>query len=229
MGQVGLLGGILACVFALVAGDLVLYAGGRLFGAPLLTRLTSDGNAASRFRDRLWQSGGRVVLFGRFVPGARLPTYVAAGALRFPVARFCFFLILAALLWAPVLVGLTALGGSALELGSAPARSTLLAGICADPEHRDRSAARAPAPSAGRTGGCSPPGGGAYGAGEFWPIWAIYAPLVPGILREAIRWGSLRAVTPCQSADSRGGSRRRIQDRDWHCPLRFASSTRFRP
>lgn len=194
MGQVGLLGGILACVFALVAGDLVLYGSGRIFGAPLLARFTSDPNAASGFRDRLWQSGGRVVLFGRFVPGARLPTYLAAGALRFPVARFTFFLTIAALLWAPLLVGLTALGGRALEMGSASASTTLGAGIALIltialaarlvPQLVRWKGRRLLASKWRR-----------LRRWEFWPIWAIYAPLVPSILKEALRCGSLRAVT----------------------------------
>src|SRR5207248_9680741 len=61
-----------------------------------------------------WMSrrGMAVVFLSRFAPGLRLPTYVAAGALKTRFWRFMFYFLLAAAIWTPLLVGAAALAGS---------------------------------------------------------------------------------------------------------------------
>jgi len=55
-----------------------------------------------------------LVLTSRFVPGTRLPTYVAAGILRAPLGPFTAWFVIAAALWTPLLVGLSMIYGEAM-------------------------------------------------------------------------------------------------------------------
>jgi membrane protein DedA with SNARE-associated domain len=45
------------------------------------------------------RSWNTILIFSRLVPGARLPTYLAAGFLRIPLARFLFVTGSASCLW----------------------------------------------------------------------------------------------------------------------------------
>lgn len=193
-GQVGFVGGVAACIFALVLGDLVLYGGGRLIGPPLLRRLGKEPGEVGPIGERLQASGGVGILLGRFVPGARLPTYVAAGILGYPLLRFSLWLVIAAALWAPLLVGATALGGRALEMQEATPGSTLglglglilLIAVAARIvprlfSYRGRRLLFARWRRLQRW--------------EFWPIWAIYGPLVPSLVRMALTHRSIRLPT----------------------------------
>jgi membrane protein DedA with SNARE-associated domain/pimeloyl-ACP methyl ester carboxylesterase len=118
--QVGPGVGIGAAAFALFAGDLLLVAAGRWFG-PVLLRRTRLGRASraeevARGERRLRHVGPIALLASRFVPGSRLPTYLAAGALRMPLSAVALWLAVGALLWAPILVGASAsLGSLAFE------------------------------------------------------------------------------------------------------------------
>ncbi len=110
-GTIGFLPGTLACLIGIVAGDLWLYGMGRWLGRPAIRRapLRWFVTEAAIDRSARWfeRRGIWIVLLTRFLPGTRLPTYLAAGILR---ARLWFFLgafILAASLWTPLLVGLS--------------------------------------------------------------------------------------------------------------------------
>jgi membrane protein DedA with SNARE-associated domain len=105
-----------ACFLGIFAGDMMLYWAGRLFAGPLLR-----GRVAGRFvtSDRLESSsrwladrGASAVFFSRFITGLRLPTYIAAGALKADFARFAFWFAVAAAVWTPLLVGSVAFAGS---------------------------------------------------------------------------------------------------------------------
>jgi membrane protein DedA with SNARE-associated domain len=104
-----------AAALGIWLGDLGLYGLGRWLGraalekAPLAWCLTPS---AVRQAEHWFQARGAYLLWlVRFVPGTRLPTYVAAGLLRAPFARFALVTALAVLVWAPLL------GGGALLLG----------------------------------------------------------------------------------------------------------------
>jgi hypothetical protein len=56
--------------------------------------------------------GAIVIGLGRFVPGTRLPTYLAAGILKVGFVRCSFHFFLAAAVWTPLLVGLALVTGS---------------------------------------------------------------------------------------------------------------------
>lgn len=109
--------GVGACLAGLVVGDLLLYTGGRLIGRPV-TRIAPLRWMIRREeleRACRWFTERRAALLigGRFVPGTRLPTYVAAGVVRMPMIPFSLWIVVAAVLWTPLLVGGTALFGAA--------------------------------------------------------------------------------------------------------------------
>lgn len=107
-GQVDFGTGVAAAVFALWSGDLLLFGAGRLAAR----RLRAESRWP-RLHDRLRQSGSVAIFASRFVPGSRLPLYLAAGGLGFPALRFAAVLLVAALVWTPVVVGVSARVGAA--------------------------------------------------------------------------------------------------------------------
>ena len=115
-GTIGFLPGTIACLVGIVAGDLWLYGMGRWLGRPAIGKAPLRWFVSETAIDRSAAWFGRwgiwIVLVTRFLPGTRLPTYLAAGILR---ARFWLFVgafILAAALWTPLLVGLSATFGN---------------------------------------------------------------------------------------------------------------------
>jgi membrane protein DedA with SNARE-associated domain/pimeloyl-ACP methyl ester carboxylesterase len=118
-GSIGFVPGVLACFAGIFVGDLLVFLAGRSLGravlgrAPLSWFLSADAVAvASQWVER---QGARLVFVTRFVPGTRLPSYFAAGMLRTSLARFALFFFLACAIWTPVLVGLSAAFGEAVQ------------------------------------------------------------------------------------------------------------------
>ena len=119
-GTIGFLPGTLACLVGIVLGDLLLYAAGRYLGRPAMKRrplrwfLTDDDLA----RTSAWfeKRGPGLVITSRFIPGARLPTYVAAGVLHTRFLPFLGCFLVAAALWTPLLVGLAVLYGDIVPM-----------------------------------------------------------------------------------------------------------------
>jgi len=114
-GQLGLAAAIGASFVGIFFGDLGLFLVGRWVGLRVLRRaplrwFVHEGHVeiAEHWFDR---RGTAMIFFSRFIPGMRLPTFLAAGILRMGFWRFLGWLLLASLLWAPVLVGLAALVG----------------------------------------------------------------------------------------------------------------------
>ncbi|MBP6601852.1 MAG: DedA family protein [Verrucomicrobiales bacterium] len=89
-------------------GDIPLYLMGRIGGITLLRRrpfcwFIKEDNirlAESLFREH----GGKLIFSSRLLPGSRLPTYAAAGVLRYPFWKFALYMFLAGGLSAIVLV-----------------------------------------------------------------------------------------------------------------------------
>jgi hypothetical protein len=59
----------------------------------------ADSAAIERCQKKFNERGSMALLVSRFVPGTRLPTYLAAGLLSMPVTRFAIVTAFAALLW----------------------------------------------------------------------------------------------------------------------------------
>ena len=114
-GAIGLTPAVAASFTGIFVGDILLYLAGRFIGQPALRRpplkwvIKSDDVArASRW---FAAKGAVIVLTSRFLPGSRLPTYFSAGMLGADFRRFSLYLGLAAALWTPILVGVSALVG----------------------------------------------------------------------------------------------------------------------
>lgn len=114
--QMHLWSAVLAAYVGIVAGDLLLYCVGYASGGFLLNtrwvRHYLKPEKIARAKSWLEISGAKMIVLSRFVPGTRLPTYVAAGVLRMPVARFTLLLLFAALVWTPLLVVASYLSGA---------------------------------------------------------------------------------------------------------------------
>lgn len=119
-GRLGFATASVACFTGIVVGDLLLFVAGRLLGRPAFARAPlrwlatpEDLARASRW---LARRGPAVVIASRFLPGTRLPTYVAAGVLDTSFPAFTLWFVAAAAVWTPLLVGVSALlGGEAME------------------------------------------------------------------------------------------------------------------
>ena len=201
--------GVIACLAGIAVGDLLLYAAGRLIGRPVtriapfrwLIRREELERACRWFTRR----GAALILGGRFVPGTRLPTYVGAGVVRMPLLRFTFWILVAAALWTPLLVGGTALFGTVaaeqigafqdralpwlivIALGALLALRLLVPLLSA--EGRRRSAA----------------GWSRLGRWEFWPPLIFYRPVVARVLWLGLRHRSLTLFTAANPSFPDGG------------------------
>src|SRR5882724_1975800 len=95
--------GFAACFAGIWVGDLGLYSLARCFGTPILKSRWiarfADAEAIEWCQTRFNDHASLTLLASRFVPGTRLPTYLAAGLLSMPVTRFALVTAFGALLW----------------------------------------------------------------------------------------------------------------------------------
>src|SRR5213592_3169980 len=95
--------GFAACFTGIWLGDLGLYSLARCLGKPILQSRWiasfADADAVERYEQRFNRHGSLTLLASRFVPGTRLPTYLAAGLLSMPLTRFALVTAMAAVLW----------------------------------------------------------------------------------------------------------------------------------
>ncbi|MBC2605703.1 VTT domain-containing protein [Pelagicoccus albus] len=206
-GSVGLLTAILGCLLGIFFGDLGIYMIGRVFGTaaleiPLLKHLVSPRllGKGDEFFER---KGLLLVIATRFFPGSRVPTYFAAGVVKVNWIRFSFSLLVASAIWTPILV-LSAyfFGDRFLDLFESMGVSSWLGllAVFVSLLYLLRFAARL----------CSWKGRRlSYSKlqrsirWEFWPMWVVYAPVVPYILWLALRNRSVSlpfSVNPCMPA-----------------------------
>lgn len=190
-------------------GDLGLYLAGRCFGraalarAPLKWVLDADDLARGEgwFRAR----GAAVILISRFVPGTRLPVYVASGTLGLGFVRFSLLTALAVAVWAPLIGGGAMLLGREVlpwieqyqRWGLAAAGALVLAWLAVIrivvPSFTWRGRRRL----VGRWKRLV--------QWEFWPAWMTYAPVVPYIVFLALRHRSLTLFTAVNPGIPAGG------------------------
>src|ERR1041385_1043911 len=94
--------GFAACFTGIWLGDLGLYSLARCFGKPILKSRWiarfADPAAIEWGQRKFNKRGSLALLASRFVPGTRLPTYLAAGLLAMPVTRFAVITAFGALL-----------------------------------------------------------------------------------------------------------------------------------
>lgn len=119
-GHVHLTDAVVACIVGVYVGDLGLWALGRVLGSRslqiswLLRSLASMDLAAvrSQIEPRL----GTAILLSRFLPGTRLPMYVAMGVWGQRPLAFAAWSLVAVVAWTPILVIATAYFGDAVVM-----------------------------------------------------------------------------------------------------------------
>lgn len=111
-GRIGFLFGTIACFLGIFVGDILLYLVGRYLGRPAVARAPLKWflSQAAVEKSSAWfvRQGAKVIFISRFVPGARLPTYFAAGLLHTRFWWFTFYFFVACAIWTPLLMGLSA-------------------------------------------------------------------------------------------------------------------------
>lgn len=204
-GQIDLFLGVFAVLVGIFLGDLGLYAVGFVFGRRALRWKPIARFVPTRQVDALgaWfdQQGWKAVLASRFIPGSRLPLYVAAGVTGSRPGRFMLWTFLAVSIWVPVILFSVILLGNAakspfqalLDRGGwvafvgvvlvlMVAMNTLL--MLLSREGRRKLAIRVQK----------------LRHHEFWPAWLFYLPLVPYLVWLAVRYRSTTVWTladPC--------------------------------
>ena len=208
-GRLGFLAGAFACFFGIFVGDVLLYAAGRFLGRPVLNRapLRWFIRAGDVEKSSAWFSRrGLVVIFAsRFVPGARLPTYFAAGLLDTRFWWFALYFLLAGVVWAPLLVGLSnALGGEVIKSALVQGQSLIVKVIIAAlivyavakfvvrlSNHKGRRLLVSRWRRLTRW--------------EFWPAWAFYPPVIGYVAWLALKHRGLTLFTAANPGIVAGG------------------------
>ncbi len=212
-GRIGFAFAVTACFLGIFAGDVLLYGAGRLLGRNaldnrLVKRFVSD-KVASKASAWLKNNAAAAVFMSRFVTGLRLPTYLAAGALRTDFIKFAAFFLLASAVWTPLLVGSTAFSQTFLFPKNAILGLVTIAVavrlILRFSSRRNRRL------FAGRLKRIV--------KWEFWPIHVFYAPVALYVLLIAVKHRSLTVFTAVNPAMPAGGFKGESKN-DIYCGLR---------
>lgn len=201
--------GTFACFMGILVGDMLLYGLGRLFGAratklPPLSWMLSEARmqrAANWFEKR-----GLIAIFlTRFTPGMRLPTYVAAGAMRARFLSFALYFAIAAAVWTPILVWVSSqIGGTLTEKVEAFKNSLPLA--LAVTVALGVLVVHFGVPLLTWRGRKLLVGGWrAKLHWEFWPVWVVYGALFPYLLWLSVRHRSLTVFCAANPGMPAGG------------------------
>jgi membrane protein DedA with SNARE-associated domain len=196
------------CFFGIWTGDALLYLLARAAGRPLLERKWArrffDPVAVVRSERWFKERGFWLILTSRFVPGLRLPTYLAAGFLRAPFGWFLLVTGLVVAVWTlgifilahffgPALVGwLTRLRYGAWVFLIGLVAVAILARLSVRvfrPAFRQRLHGRI----------------GRWTRWEFWPPWLFYAPVFVNYVWLAIRHRGFMLPTAANPGIYAGG------------------------
>lgn len=117
-GLIGFWPATTACLIGIFVGDMALYMAGRLFGRRAVEKAPFRWLLNERDLQKSAQwfkvKGPAIIIATRFLPGSRLPTYFSAGVLKANFWMFAFYFLLAAIVWTPMLVGISQLLGNEL-------------------------------------------------------------------------------------------------------------------
>lgn len=110
---------ILVCSGAILAGDLVPFLLGRIFGVRLLRirplRLLANRHRLATFDRWFRKRGDLVIFFARFMTGLRVVAYFTAGTMRMSVLRFITLDLMGIALVVPLFVGLGYTSGDVID------------------------------------------------------------------------------------------------------------------
>jgi len=200
--------GFLGVFLGIWIGDALLYLLARGVGRPLLQHSWAkrffEPAAVARSEQWFAEKGTWLLLSSRFVPGTRLPTYLAAGFLRLPFGRFLLvtgtavvgwtvgIFLLAKAFGADLLNWLTrwnSSGWAVLLLGIASAIAVRLSVKFGQKNFRRRISAIP----------------GRWTRWEFWPAWLFYIPVGVNYLRLALKYRGLALPTAANPGIFSGG------------------------
>jgi membrane protein DedA with SNARE-associated domain len=205
-GRLALLPALVACGAGIYLGDLGLWAAGRFAGRRVLGWRVMRAHAASVTALGAWidRRPALAVLGSRFVPGTRLPLYVAAGLSGTRDAAFFIWALVAVALWTPLIVGLGLWLGAAVAgplqawtgVGAWGARAALVAAVAVGLKR-----IAVPPAATGRL----PAGVERWRRWEFWPAWLFNLPVVLWCVLLAARHRSLTVFTCANPGMPDGG------------------------
>jgi len=91
-----------------MVGDVGLYAIGRYATLFLIHRRWIDPTRLESMKTYFERHAIKAVMIARFIPGARTIAYVSAGAIRYPLPRFLFLLLIAAIIQSLIFMKISA-------------------------------------------------------------------------------------------------------------------------
>jgi len=189
-------------------GDALLYLLARTVGRPLLQRSWAkrflNANAVARSEQWFGEKGTWLLVSSRFVPGTRLPTYLAAGFLRLPFSRFLLVTGSAVAVWTGGIFLMAISFGPDLlrwlqrwNSGGWAVVLLIVAFIVAV-----RIATKLGDAKVRRRLGAAL---GRWRRWEFWPAWLFYLPVAVNYLRLAIRYRGFTLPTAANPGIFSGG------------------------
>lgn len=204
-GELSAATGVAACFVGIFVGDLGLWIVGRWLRRGVRKWRWLDARLPSH---RLAELGAwfdrhapTAIVTARFVPGLRLPLYVAAGAVGRQPRAFVVWTLLAAAVWTPALVLASASVGEAFAAWFAKSAAVFmlsvavmflilrLAMMLATRDGRIRLHTRV----------------ARLWRWEFWPAWIFYIPLIPWIAWLSLRHRGLMLITAVNPGMPHGG------------------------
>lgn len=121
-GLVGFVPAMTACLIGIFIGDLALYLIGRFLGRPILRKPPLKWLVSEQQIDEMSErfsknpKGLALIVSSRFIPGSRVPTFVAAGIMKLDWHKLFILFFIAAALWTPPLILLAQyVGASVVE------------------------------------------------------------------------------------------------------------------
>jgi membrane protein DedA with SNARE-associated domain len=195
-----------ACFLGIWTGDAGLYAMARFGG-----RRWFESSSLKRFSGKVAESerwfarqGTAVLIFSRLVPGARLPTYLAAGFLRVPLPRFLCITGAASFVWTLTVLWLTQTLGVRITFWLKAYRHDGLLLVAAGVvlfmtfQFLRKAAVRFDLRRLATTVG-------RWRRWEFWPAWMFYPPVAIYCLRLAVKYRGLMLPTAANPGIFSGG------------------------
>jgi len=187
----------LGCALGIWIGDALLYWTARGVGRKALlstwARRWVSKEAVEASEAWFARRGTWMLVASRFMPGTRLPTYLAAGFLKLPFGRFLLITGAVVVVWTVLIFGLARVAGdrlpTATEWGIAGEWGVFLAlGVL------------------GAWGlGCARKWPGYWRRWEFWPAWLFYLPVILNALRLGMKYGGITLPTASNPGIETGG------------------------
>jgi membrane protein DedA with SNARE-associated domain len=222
-GRLTFLLAVTACLLGIFVGDVLLYLCGRLLGNKVfenrIVKRYVPESSLKKASDWLQNNAAAAVFLSRFVSGLRLPTYLAAGALKANFAKFSLYFLLASIIWTPILVGTTAFSQEFLFRGNTILGLLVILLFLRLVLKFSRQKNRRLFVGKMRR----------MANWEFWPLPLFYAPVVMYILRLAFKHHRLTVFTAVNPAIPAGGFKGESKKAIYDGLVRSSSASGFLP